>query len=462
MMIVGLAISNNLRIRRYEHSESLYVSDSPEKHAVHRDDSNGLPAVDYERYWPQWRGPLGTGVAPYADPPVVWSETRNIRWKVPLPGEGHSTPAVWNDRVFITAAIPYGDSLEPRYSGAPGGHDEVPITRSHEFTVMTIDRRDGKILWRRTVRRELPHEGGHVTASLASASPVTDGEHLFAFFGSRGLYALNLDGDLLWEADFGRMHTLHGHGEGSSPALYRDTLIINWDHEGQSFVVALHKRTGKERWKVKRDAMSSWSAPIIVDSGGTPQVIISGSKRLRGYDLATGKVIWECGGLSVENVVVTPVAGDGMVYAGSSYDRRIMLGVHFDGASGDITGTNRVVWSRRKGPPYVPSPLLYEDALYYHSHFGNVLTRVEAATGEDRPGQFRLNGIGNVFASPVAAAGRVYISDREGNTLVFTHSKTPEFLALNTLNDGFSASASLAGRDLFLRGQRNLYCIVEE
>ena len=215
-------------------------------------------------HWPQWRGPLGTGVAPHANPPVEWSERENIRWKIALPGKGHSTPIVWGDRIFVTTAVAFGGALKPKYSGAPSAHDELPITHRYKFIVMAISYRDGKVLWEQTVREDLPHLGGHYTASLASNSPVTDGEHLFAYFGSYGLYCLDLDGELLWETDLGTMHTLHGHGEGSSPALYGDTLIINWDHEGQSYLVAFDKRTGKECWKVSRDGVSSWTTPIIV------------------------------------------------------------------------------------------------------------------------------------------------------------------------------------------------------
>ncbi|MCZ6680942.1 MAG: PQQ-like beta-propeller repeat protein [Candidatus Poribacteria bacterium] len=419
-------------------------------------------STDAQHYWPQWRGPLGTGVALHANPPVEWSEGVNIRWKIALPGVGHSTPIVWGDRVFVTTAVPYGEALKPKYSRLPNAHDELPITHRHKFMVIAVSRRDGNILWERTVREELPHAGGHYTASLASNSPVTDGEHLFAYFGSYGLYCLDLDGELLWETDLGQMHPMHGHGEGSSPALYRDTLIINWDHEGQSFVVAFDKRTGKERWKVSRDGVSSWTTPIIVEDGGKPQVIISGSKRVRGYDLATGVVIWECGGLSVENVVASPVAGDGMVYVGSSYDKPSMLAIRLDGAKGDITGTARVVWSRTRGAPYVPSPLLYGDSLYFIRHFQGILTRVNARTGEDQPGPLRLNGIGYVFASPVGAQGRVYITGRDGTTLVISHDETPKFLARNQLNDSFSASPAVVGRELFLRGQEYLYCIAEE
>lgn len=424
------------------------------------DDNGGGKGPGY--YWPQWRGPLGTGVAPYADPPVEWSETKNIRWKIVLPGKGHSTPVIWDDRIFITAAVPYGEAHKPKYSGVAGAHDEFPITHHHKFVVIAVNRRDGRILWKRIMREELPHAGGHYTASLASSSSVTDGEHLFAYFGSWGLYCLDLNGKLKWQIDLGQMHTLHGHGEGSSPALYRDTLVVNWDHEGQSFLVVFDKRSGQEIWKVDRVGGTSWTTPIIVEHRGNPQIIISGSKRVQSYDLATGRVLWECGGLSVENVTASPVAGHGMVYAGSSYDKQALLAINLAGAKGDVTGTRQVVWSRTRRTPYVPSLLLYGNSLYFHSHFQGILNRVNAQTGEDEPGTFRLNGIQHVFASPVAAAGRIYITDRNGTTVVLSHEDTPKTLALNRLNDSFSASAAIAGSELYLRGQENLYCIAEE
>ena len=414
-----------------------------------------------ERYWPQWRGPLGVGVAPDANPPVQWSEVKNIRWKIALPGRGHATPIIWENRVFITTAMPIGEALKPRYSGAPGAHDNLPVTHRHKFVVLAVNRRDGKILWQTTLSEELPHEGGHLSGSLASSSPVTDGERLFAFFGSYGLYCLNLDGKLLWKADLGKMHTKHGHGEGTSPALYGDTLVINWDHEGQSFVAAFDKRTGKQRWKIQRNEVTSWATPIVVEHGGKPQVVISGTTRLRGYDLSTGEVIWECGGLS-GNIVASPVAAGGLVFAGSSYEKRALLAVRLDGAKGDVSGTDRVVWSRTRGTPYVPSPLLYGDSLYFLAHYQGILSRVNAKTGKDQPGAFRLRGIRNVYASPVAAANRVYITDLKGATLVIRHDEDHKVLALNQLNDVFSASAALVGRELFLRGRRYLYCIAEK
>ncbi len=414
-----------------------------------------------EHGWPQWRGPLATGVAPRANPPLEWSEEKNLRWKVALPGKGHSTPVVWGDRLFVTAAIPYGDPVEPSAAAPEGAHDNLKVTRRYEFVVMAIARDDGRILWRRTVHRALPHEMGHQTASLASASPSTDGERVFAFFGSYGLFALSVDGELEWSVKFGRMHTKHGHGEGSSPALHGDTLIVNWDHEEGSFVAALDTKTGKERWRVDRDEVTSWATPIVVEHAGAKQVIVPGTQRLRAYDLATGTVIWECAGLSA-NIVASPVADKGMVYAASSYTTRALLAIRLAGAKGDITGTEQVAWRRSRGTPYVPSLLVSNGALYYLGHYQGVLSRIDARTGEDRPGKFRLPSIGNVYASPVSAAGRVYITDRDGTTVVISDEDQPRVLAVNQLEGTFSASTALVDGELYLRSADSLYCIIEE
>ena len=410
--------------------------------------------------WAQWRGPLATGVAPDGDPPVEWSETHNIRWKIPLPGKGHSSPIIWEDRIFLTAANPFGDEVRVEHDHVDGEHDNLPVTRAHRFVVLAIDRKDGAILWQRTVREATPREGGHTTGSLASASPVTDGKHVIAFFGSRGLFGFTLDGELLWEKDFGAMHTKHAHGEGSSPALHDNIVIVNWDHDGESFVTALETSTGKEIWKVARDEGTSWSTPLVVRHDGRHQVVISATKRIRSYDLETGDVIWECAGLS-DNVVASPVAADGMLYAGSSYEFQAMLGIKLTGAKGNITDTDNVIWKIDRHTPYVPSPLLVDGRLYFIRHLQGLLSCMEAGTGRPVFGPVRLPGIHMVFASPVAAKGRIYISDRNGTTLVLNQADEPEILARNTLDDSFSASPAIVGREIFLRGVHFLYCIAE-
>ncbi len=421
-------------------------------------DEQGLDARDQ---WAQWRGPLGSGVAPRGNQPVSWSEDHNVRWKTAIAGKGHSTPIVWGDRVFVTTAIPFGETSAPKHPHAHGAHDNMSALREHKFVVLALSRRDGSILWQRTVRTARPHESTHESGSWAAASPVTDGKHLFASFGSAGIYCLDLDGELLWQTDIGDMQTKHGHGEGSSPALYGETLVVNWDHQGDSFVLAIDTRTGKERWKVARDEGTSWSSPLIVEQDGKPQVIISATKRVRAYDLGTGEVIWECGGLS-GNVVASPVAGDGFVYVTNSYETREMLAIRLAGAKGDITNTDAVVWTRHRHTPYVPSPLLYGGQLYFLKHYQGLLTCVDAKTGADLFGPQRLPGIGNVYASLVGAADRVYIVDRNGAAVVLKHGTEYELLARNQLDDSFSASPVVVGDELYLRGERHLYCIANE
>ncbi|MCI0446819.1 PQQ-like beta-propeller repeat protein [bacterium] len=410
--------------------------------------------------WAQWRGPLGTGFAPHANPPLEWSENKNIRWKLKLPGKGHSTPVIWADRIFLTAAIAYGEPVAPRFT-RPGSHDDLALVHRQKFVVLAVNRKDGKILWQRTVREDTPFEGGHYSGSFASASPITDGERLFVFFGSFGLYCLDLEGNLKWQTDFGDMQTLHGHGEGSSPALHGNILVVNWDHEGQSFVIALDKRTGKQIWKMFRDEVTSWSTPLVINHNGNLQVVISATNRIRSYDLATGRIIWECGGLS-HNVIASPVAANGIVYAGSSYEKKAFLAIRLAGARGDITGSNQVAWARDRDTPYVPSPLLYDDKLYFLKHYQGILSCVNAKNGDTIYGPARLPGIYNVYSSPVGAAGRVYISSMEGSTVVLKHGAKLEVLAVNVLDDNFNASPALVGNELFLRGEQYLYSIAEK
>jgi hypothetical protein len=369
---------------------------------------------------------------------------------------------VWGQRIFVTAATPVGEELPPVPDDAPGAHDNAPLTRKQRFVALCLDRETGEILWQQTAREVLPHAGAHVSGTLASSSPVVDGEVFVAHFGSNGLFGYTHDGKLLWSRDLGQMQVKHGHGEGSSPVLHGGTLVVNWDHEGASFVVALNRSNGEELWRAERDEVTSWASPAIAQVGKTTQVIVSGTNRARGYDLKTGKQVWECGGLS-NNVVASPVVGHGMAVLGSSYEKKSLIAIDLEGASGDLTGGEHVAWTRKRGTPYVPSPLLHGHWVYYLSHYQGVLSRVHVQTGSEPAGPFRLEGMYNIYSSPVAAAGRVYITDRDGATLVLSHTDgNPEVLAVNRLDDSFSASAALVGRDLLLRGERHLYCLSEE
>lgn len=418
--------------------------------------------------WPQWRGPLATGVTPDGDPPVEWGEDRNIRWKAPIPGRGHSSPIIWKDRVFLTTAIETDDKVAEETvraveAATPGFHRRKAHMpkKALQFVVMALKRSDGSVLWKRTVREEAPHAATHADGSWASGSPVTDGEHVYAYFGSHGLYCLDMEGNSKWEKRFGLFKMKANFGEGTSPALCGDTLILSQDEEGASFIVALDAKTGQEKWRKARDERTSWSTPLVLDHDGRRQVITSATKGIRSYDAASGALLWEAGGMT-GNVVPCPVADEGIVLCMSGFRGSALVAIRLASAQGDITGKQEAIaWECRKHTPYVPSPLLYDGLLYYLKGNGGVLTCAEAATGEVHYGRQRLEGVGGVYSSPVGAAGRVYVTGRKGFTLVMKSGPAFEVLARNKLDDRFTASAALVGRELYLRGHGSLYCIAD-
>ena len=411
--------------------------------------------------WCEWRGPNANGVALQGKPPIEWSPERNIRWRTVLPGRGHSTPVVLNDRIFLTSAVPFGTKIAPKMSGRPGEHDNLAVESKFQFVVMCIDRKDGNILWNKVVHEALPIEAGHNTGSLASASPVIDSQHVYAHFGSHGLYCMDFDGNVKWQKNFGQMHSKHGHGEGASPTLSGNNLIVNWDHEEKSFLAALDKTTGNELWRRDRDEDTSWSSPIVIELDGRKQVVVCGTNRVRGYDLQTGETLWHCGGMS-SNIVATPVYADGILYVGSSYEKKMLMAINLKNAHGDLSNANHILWSRTRGTPYVPSMLLYDEALYFLTHYQNVLTRVHGPTGKDSPGPIRLGSLGNIYASPVGANGHVYVTDLSGTTEVITHAVIPRTVAINRLDEAVNASLAIVGNEILIRGEKQLYCIANE
>jgi outer membrane protein assembly factor BamB len=435
-----------------------------------------------DQNWPQWRGPLQTGVAPAANPPTTWSETENIKWKVKIPGEGSATPIIWENKVFIETAIPTGKKLEaaaatpdspPATNGVPTPNQRPPgpggrgmmsapkPTEVYQFVVICLDRQTGKTLWQQTAREEVPHEGHHATdGSFAASSPVTDGQHLFAYFGSRGLYCYDMEGRLNWSQDFGDLRIAMGFGEGSSPTLYGDAIIVNWDHEGESFIIALDKHTGKTLWKQPREEKTSWSTPLVVEVEGKPQVVVAATSKIRSYDLASGKLIWECGGLT-GNVIPCPVTADGILYAMSGFRGNSLLAIRL-GRTGDLTGTDAIVWSYKKNTPYVPSPLLYGNKLYFFSNNNGVLSCFEAKTGTPLIDGEKLEALAGVYASPVGASGRIYLTGRNGAIIVLKQSDKLDVLATNQLQEKFDASPAVVGKELFLRGKESLYCVSEK
>jgi len=388
--------------------------------------------------WPTWRGPLGTGEAPAAKPPIEWSDTRNIRWKVPVAGTGKSSPIVWRDTVYLTTAVP-GD----------GG--------VQQFTLLAIARADGKEKWSRVLHQEKPHEGHHPDGSYAAGSALTDGQRLYAWFGSRGLYAIDFTGKVLWEKSFGQMQTRMGFGEGSSVAVHDGTLVVPWDHEGADFVIAVDAATGKEKWRTPREEPTTWATPLIVAAGGPPQVVLSGTNHVAGYDLATGTRLWQAGGTTM-NAIPSPVFGDGVVIAMGGFRGSMARAIRLAEARGDVSAAPAQAWTYEKDTPYVPSPLLYRGAVYFLKVNSGILTSLDARTGAVRFTE-RLAAVPNVYASPVAADGRIYVVGREGTTAVLDAGPAAKVLATNVLSDAIDTTPALVDGELYLRGARHLYRI---
>jgi outer membrane protein assembly factor BamB len=288
---------------------------------------------------------------------------------------------------------------------------------------------------------------------------VTDGEHVFAYFESFGLFVYDMDGRLVWEKDLGDKRMRNEFGEGSTPALYGDTLVVVWDHlNGDSFVVALDKRNGSERWRVARDEIDTWATPLVLEVNGRPQAIVPAMNRNRAYDLETGAVVWEGEGLTM-NPIPSPVHEDGLVVLMSGFRGNDLRVVRVADAKGDIDGTDAVVWSFDRDTPYVPSPLLVDGILYFLKTNSGLLSAFDVKTGTPHYQNQRIEGVPNVFASPVSADGRLYIAGREGTTAVIRTGPTFELLATNALDDEIDASPALVGDTIYLRGHRSLYAI---
>ncbi|MDA1277229.1 MAG: PQQ-like beta-propeller repeat protein [Verrucomicrobia bacterium] len=365
-----------------------------------------------------------------------------MKWKIDLPGLGHASPILWGNKIFILTAVPPEDAGQ-----------------QFAFTVLCFDRDTGRPIWRKVARLDSPHQEIQPTNSHSSGSPVTDGEQLIVSFGSHGLFGFDLDGNVLWQRDLGKVNVTWG--EGSSPALAGDVVIVVQDNNDASFIYGFDKRTGKELWKQRRDEGSSWTTPYVLKREGRTEVIVNGSKAVRSYDPVTGDILWQCSGLGI-NVAPMVVTDENTVYAMSGQRTSPMaMAIHL-GESGDLTGTGAVRWKFSRGTPYASSPLLYDGMLYFVQHVTSILTCLDAASGEPLFVQERLEGINGVYASPIGVGNRIYIVGRDGTTLVLAKSRELKILARNKLDDALDASPAVVGNALFLRGHKHLYCIAEE
>ncbi len=425
----------------------------------------GVAADDLEsnsQNWHQWRGPDANGVSPQGTPPTTWSESENILWKKPIDGRGTSTPIIWGDKVFLTTAIDSKqvDPTLPAPEDQPKRKFDITYPNtSYQYVVLCLDRASGKELWRQVAAQQVPNEGHHGDNSFASPSPTTDGQRLYVWFGSAGLFCYDLDGKLLWKRNFGNVKTRLSFGEGASPVLHGDKLIVTRDHEEQSYIVVLDAQTGDNLWRANRDEPSGWSTPIVVQRGDQSQLITNGKVRVRSYDLDDGTLIWECGG-QASNVTPSPVTTMDTVFCMSGYRGSALYAIPL-AATGDITESDKILWSKQRATPYVPSPLLYDGLLYFNQSNNAIMSCLDAATGEVLIGPLRMPGVRRLYASPVGAAGHVYFVGRDGTTLVIERGSKFNVVAENKLDEGMDASPAIAGGQMFLRGKSHLYCIAD-
>ncbi|RPH38989.1 MAG: hypothetical protein EHM91_13025, partial [Planctomycetota bacterium] len=328
----------------------------------------------------------------------------------------------------------------------------------HQYQVICLDRLTGKTLWTKTAVEATPHEGVHSTNGYASGSPATDGKLLIASFGSRGIFCFDLDGNPKWKKDLGEMKIKIGFGEGISPVLHGNSVVVNRDHEAGSFIVCLDAATGEEKWRQARDETTTWATPLVIEHGGKAQVVVNGSKRVRSYDLATGALIWECGGQTM-NAIPMPLTRDGIVYVMTGFRGNAVYAIKLD-SKGDVTSSaEQVIWKRTDAGPYIASGVLEGGLLYFTKERNAILQCVDAKTGEVRFGPERLPDMEVIYASLTAAAGRIYISSREGTTLVLKAGPKFEILAKNKLPEPLDASPVVVGKQLYPRGSKHLWCI---
>jgi len=415
--------------------------------------------------WPGWRND-GRGISAEKNLPLTWSENKGVKWKTPIPGAGHSSAIVWGSRVYVSTAVAEDPNVESFRGGVyMGGDRRKPDESQYEYMVLCLDAEQGNVLWSKAVATANPRTRRHTKNTYASETPVTDGKYIFVSFGSAGLYCLDFEGSVVWNRDLGVVRVRTGWGTGASPVLFRSTVIVNCDNDDDSYIAAFDKVTGDRVWRTARKEGASWGTPFLFETDSRTIVVTNASRRMRGYDAATGKLLWECAGGSMITVP-SPVATRGLVFLSSGHNllpNRPLIAVRPD-ASGDITpargqsSSQGVVWSLRSAGSYVPSPVAVEEYLYVPQDKGS-LTCYEALTGKVVYEGRQLGVRNTITASPVAGDGRIYVQTEDGDCYVVKQGPEFEILAVNKLDEIFCASPAVSAGRIYLRGRKHLYCI---
>jgi outer membrane protein assembly factor BamB len=421
--------------------------------------------------WPQFRGPGATGVTEGAAKPVKFdaSTSQNVVWKTAIPGLSHASPIVWGNKVFVVTAVST-EKDETRY-GAYGDVAPVKNDPKHSWKVYAVDKQKGTILWERVAYEGLPKVKRHPKSSHAASTPVTDGKYLIVNFGSEGLYAYDLEGKLLWKQDLGVLDAGWFYDPdyqweyGSSPIIYKNLVIVQADIQKNSFIAAYDIKTGKLVWKTEREEMPSWGTPTVYEGAQRSELITNGTKAIRGYDPATGKELWRLTPNS-EITTPTPIVAHDLIFVTAGYPPVQPIYAIKPGASGDISLKDKkesnefIVWSKQRGGPYMPTPLVYGDLLYTCSN-GGVLTAYNAKTGE-RVYQERLGGTGAPFtASPVASDGKLYFSSEDGDIFVVKAGPKYELLSKNPVGEVMMATPAVSDGLIIVRGLNHLFAFGE-
>ena len=423
-------------------------------------------SMAYAENWPGWRGPGSLGISAEKGIPFQWDLSKNVRWKVAVPGLGHSSPIVWGNRVFVTTAA----SIDPKQDNWQKGFfsgERKPDAEEISWEVLCFDRDTGKLLWEQTAIRKKPANARHTKNSYASQTPVTDGTHVYAFFGDQGMYCYDFQGKLIWSRDLGSFTMRNGWGMASSPVLYRDFVIQTCDQEtGGSFIIALDKRTGKTAWRVERDEASSWSTPYLYLQGARPELIVNATRAIRSYDPESGKVLWECHGPSTSITAPTATSSNGLIFVSSGFIAepvRPVTAFH-PGATGDLTlkegetKSEAIAWRQLMAAPYIPSPTAYGDHIFVLLDQGFIAC-YDAKTGKEVYGRKRIDIGANFSASPIVVEGRLYCMSEDGDVYVIRAGAEYELLAKSSLGEAVMASPAVSGGKVFIRALKHLYCI---
>jgi outer membrane protein assembly factor BamB len=429
----------------------------------------GMTVAAHAQNWPAFRGPNGSGIADARPLPVAWDAEKNVNilWKTPVPGLGHSSPAIWGERIFVTAAISSAKTSE--YNAKDDDIEPANDASVHRWMVYALDKPSGKILWSRTAHQGVPKVKRHVKASQANATPVTNGRVVIVSFGSEGLYAYDMDGKPLWKQDLGILDPGYAGqpelswGFASSPVIYQDLVILQCDKQQDSFMVAFNIADGKQAWRVSRDEIPSWSTPVIYRGKARTELVTSGSKYYRGYDPLTGKELWRLRDDTQVKVPSPVVAGDLLYLSGGNPRGRDFYVVR-PGGNGDLSppaqseSTSHVAWRKTRGSPYTPTPIVYDNHLYVCNDNG-VLTVYNALTGAQIYQQ-RIGTTNSTFsASPIASAGRLYFSSEDGEVFVVRAGPKYELLSVNRMGEPLMATPAASDGIIVMRGQRHVFAV---